>query len=110
MRADMGIDRSTASAHGSPMLRVDAVGVESARARLSDPAGSVGANLPISAQIGYSSSYHSDIVLPITQNPPPALPVNHPRDSLNHRRREAPRHGEEEEVKMILKEPHARAA
>ena len=54
----MGIDRFTASAHGSPMLRVDAGGVESARARLSDPAGSVGANLPISAQIGYSSSYH----------------------------------------------------
>ena len=44
------------------------------------------------------------------QNPPPALPVNHARDSLNHRRREAPRHGEGEEVKMILKEPHARAA
>ena len=44
------------------------------------------------------------------QNPPPALPVNHARDSLNHRRREAPRHGKEEEVKMILKEPHARAA
>ena len=57
--AEMGIDRSTAWAHGSPMLRVDAGGVESARARSSDPAGSVGANLPISAQIGYSSSYHS---------------------------------------------------
>ena len=68
--------------------------MESARARLSDPAGSVGANLPISVQIGYSSSYHlgrargSHLTSAIWQG------------TLCPKK----------EVKMILKEPHARAA
>ena len=43
------------------------------------------------------------------QNPPPALPVNHARVSLTT---VAARHPNvrKKEVKMILKEPHARAA
>ena len=147
-RAEMGIDRSTAWAHGSPMLRVDAGGVESARARSSDPAGSVGANLPISAQIGYSSSYHFTTAVAIdgagsvrrqtgiktartlpvdsggagsrpatncAQNPPPALAAIQTHCCSDHRHAwrcnaDPDVNLEKKEVRMILKEPHARAA